>query len=297
MKISVIICSFKRPQSLHDTVMSLTRQTHPPLEILIACCSRDHVTAATLAIPGVRRIESRCGLTVQRNAGLDALSPHSELIAFLDDDMELCPSYFRQMCRLFTERPGLVVASGHMLRDGGRGRAVDRQEAIAVCAAAEQTLGRWEAALATRSLHYGYGCNMLVRASAGRGERFDEQLSLYAWLEDSDFSHRCRVGKEPPVIHSGACGVHLGIRSGRMSGLKMGFSQIMNPIYLWRKARVFTLRHLLIQYWARCMVANLLGIFWGDPEEERLRRLRGNGIALWHLLTGRCDPRYIEELP
>jgi lipopolysaccharide biosynthesis glycosyltransferase len=39
------------------------------------------------------------------------------------------------------------------------------------------------------------------------------------------------------------------------------------------------------------LITNRLGVLWGKPEDERLRRLNSNGIALWHLLTGRCDRR------
>ena len=82
-----------------------------------------------------------------------------------------------------------------------------------------------------------------------------------------------------------------------MSGRKMGYSQIINPIYLWRKARIFSLHHLVIQYWLRCLVANMVGVFLGKPEEDRLNRLKGNLTAMWHLLNRRCDPSAINQLP
>jgi hypothetical protein len=47
----------------------------------------------------------------------------------------------------------------------------------------------------------------------------------------------------------------------------------------------------------RCLVANVAGVFWGKPEEDRLNRLKGNMTAMWHLLQRRCDPSAIKQLP
>jgi hypothetical protein len=210
--------------------------------------------------------------------------------------MELCSTYFEKMSQLFKSDPELIVASGHMLADGGRGPMVSRSHAKELCAQAESAEGDSDL-LKTKPLDYGYGCNLVVRTAVGKVFRFDENLSLYAWLEDSDYSHRCTHGGKPPVVNMAAECVHLGWRGGRISGRKMGYSQIVNPIYLWRKARVFTLRHLVIQYWLRCLVANTVGTFWSKPEEDRLNRLKGNLTAMWQLLNRRCDPSAINQLP
>ncbi len=295
MRISVILCSFGRPGVLDETVQSILNQTVVPEEILIACPSLIHVEEMTRTRDKVRFIATPLGLTLQRNEALEHVGD-TDLIAFLDDDMELCPTYLERMAELFTCDPELIVASGHMLADGGRGAMVSRKQAKALCAEAEG-IGSDPNLLETKPLDYGYGCNLIVRSAVGKSFRFDENLSLYAWLEDSDYSHRCTRGGKPPVINMAAACVHLGWRGGRISGRKMGYSQIVNPIYLWRKARVFTLRHLVVQYWLRCLVANTVGAFWSKPEEDRLNRLKGNLTAMWHLLNRRCDPSAINQLP
>ena len=295
MRISVVLCSYSRPSVLDETVLSVLRQTLLPEVILIVTPSREHVLAQTLDRDRVRFVESRRGLPIQRNTAIDNL-PETDLIAFLDDDMELCPSYLESMHQLFERDPKIIVASGKLLADGGRGAAVSRSEAQALCDLAE-ALPESVLPPVTKPLDYGYGCNMIVRAEIAKQNRFDEKLSLYAWLEDSDFSFRCtRAGKGPVINLSAQC-VHLGWRGGRISGVKTGYSQIINPLYLWKKARVFPLRHIMIQYWARCFVANCIGVIRGNAEEDRLNRLRGNMIAAWHLIHGRCDPMMINELP
>jgi len=280
---------------LDETVQSILNQSVLPEEILIASPSLVHVEEKTLRRDRVRFIATLQGLTLQRNAALQQVGD-TDLIAFIDDDMELCSSYLQKMIQLFVADPALIVASGSMLADGGRSKQVSRHAARVLCADAEARMNGADR-IQTKPLDYGYGCNMIVRSSVAKANRFDERLSLYAWLEDSDFSHRCTRGGKPPVINLSAQCVHLGWRGGRISGRKMGYSQIINPIYLWRKARVFSLRHLVIQYWMRCLVANVAGVFWGEPEEDRLNRLKGNMTAMWHLLKRRCDPSAIKQLP
>jgi GT2 family glycosyltransferase len=295
MRISVILCSFGRPGVLDETVQSVLNQTVLPDEILIASPSMVHVEAQTLSRERVRFIPAPHGLTLQRNTALERVGD-TDLIAFLDDDLELCSTYLERMVQLFATDPELIIASGRMLADGGRGTMVSRHTSRILCARHESAI-QGASQIETKPLDYGYGCNLMVRSSACKTVRFDENLSLYAWLEDSDFSYRCTVGGKPPVINLSAACVHLGWRGGRISGRKMGYSQIVNPIYLWRKARVFTLRHLVVQYWMRCLAANVAGVFLGKPEEDRLNRLKGNVTAIWHLLNRRCDPSAIKQLP
>jgi glycosyltransferase involved in cell wall biosynthesis len=278
MKISVVLCSYGRPVVLDQTVESVLNQTVKPDEILIVCPTPEHVQERTLDRERVRFITSRRGLTFQRNTALDNFGD-TDLVAFLDDDIELCPSYLESMVYLFQGDPEVIVASGHMLADGGRGVQVSRATAKQLCASAEIELAN-HPSVTTTPLDYGYGCNLMVRASSARTTRFDENLSLYGWLEDSDFSYHCTRGKKPPLTNLSAQCVHLGWRGSRISGRKMGFS----------------IRHIVIQYWMRWLVANCVGVLWGKPEDDRLNRLKGNVTAMWHLLNGRCDPMAINQL-
>lgn len=294
MRVSVVLCSYGRPAVLDDTVQSILRQTMLPEEILIVSPSTDNVEERTLSRQRVRLVISPRGLTIQRNAALEQLRD-ADLVAFIDDDVELCVNYLESMTRLFRGDPEVIVASGQMLADGGRSEAISREHARDLCSRADAKARR-DQPITTRALDYGYGCNMIVRASIAKMNRFDERLSLYAWLEDSDFSFHCTRDGKPPVTNLSAQCVHLGWRGARISGRRMGYSQIINPLYLWRKAKVFSLRHLVIQYWMRCLVANCAGVIYGKPEDDRLNRLKGNVIALWHVLNGRCDPMAINLL-
>ena len=282
MNTSVIICSLNRPVILHDTIISIARQSHEPAEILIVSPGQRHVLPETLEIRGVRFIQSPLGLPSQRNAGLDHISGECNLVAFFDDDIELSEFYLDEMVRLFSKEPEIVVASGRLLHDGGRGTIVTRAGAKEQCREHDRNYVRSENLGSHRQTNSAYGCNMIVRCATARNVRFDESLPLYAWLEDRDYSQRVTKNRHAPVEFDGAVAVHLGARSGRIGGVRMGFSEIINPIYLWAKNRTFSLTYLVVQYWIRCLVGNVLGILARDPEYDRVGLLRGNLIGFWH---------------
>ena len=137
---------------------------------------------------------------------------------------------------------------------------------------------------------------MVIRNRDAGAYRFDEGLPLYSWLEDRDFSHRCTRGKCPPVELKNSVAVHLGWRSGRVSGVRLGFSTVVNPVYLMRKAGTFSFAHIVVHYWLRCLVGNVLGILTRDKDCDRWGLLKGNLLGYWHLLSGKCDPEYIIQM-
>jgi GT2 family glycosyltransferase len=295
MNVAVIICTVGRPAVLHDTVCSIQRQRLKPTQILIVSPSVDHVLPNTLALPAVSFVSSALGSTTQRNRGLESIDPGTDLVAFLDDDVELCQSYLCEMSRIFRTHPEVVIACGTLLHDGGRSSLITREEARRLCFEEEKRPPESVSASYV-PLDWAYGCNMIARLDSVAGVRFDERLPLYAWLEDSDYGFRCTVGKHGPVTCLSAKGVHLGWRGGRTSGVRFGFSQIVNPLYLWRKAKVFPLRHIILQYWLRCLAGNVLGILTRDTKWDRVGGLKGNLLGFKHLLTGSCDPSRIVQM-
>ena len=296
LKTSVIVCSVNRGRVLHDTIATIARQTHQPDEILIVSPGREHVLPETLTMPKVRFVLGSLGLPAQRNAGLDQLEDDCDLIAFFDDDIELSAFYLEHMVSLFSEREQVLIASGRLLHDGGRGKAISRESARELTCEYDRRQALGVKVVPSLPSDSGYGCNMVVRYRAARNVRFDSGLPLYAWLEDRDYSQRITKGRYGPVECQNAVAVHLGSRSGRIGGVRMGFSEIINPVYLWTKNRTFTLRYVVVQYWLRCLVGNVLGIIRRDSEYDRLGLLRGNLVGFYHLMGGHCDPSHILQL-
>ena len=139
-----------------------------------------------------------------------------------------------------------------------------------------------------------YGCNMAFRAEAISGLAFDERLVLYSWLEDRDFGGALTHRGGRLVKIGTAIGAHLGVKAGRMSGRRLGYSQIVNPIYLHRKGTMTTAS--LCEHLARNLIANVSRSLAPEAHIDRVGRLRGNARGIWEVVTGRDRPERAESL-
>jgi GT2 family glycosyltransferase len=126
------------------------------------------------------------------------------------------------------------------------------------------------------------------------GLRFDERLPLYGWQEDVDLSRRLAEFGQVVQIDA-ACGVHLGVKSGRGSGLRLGYSQVANPLYISGKRRGYPFRRA-VTHIASNMAMNVARATWPEPYVDRRGRLRGNLLALFDLTVGRMAPERILDL-
>jgi hypothetical protein len=128
---------------------------------------------------------------------------------------------------------------------------------------------------------------------AAAGLSFDEALPLYGWQEDIDFTYQ--LGRRGRLISTGlVTGVHLGTKGGRSSGRRIGYSQVANIVYLWRKGTMEPgLGEKLMR---QNLLSNLARSVWPEPHIDRRGRLIGNMLALRDWATGRIDPRRIETM-
>lgn len=290
-RIVVGIATSGRRDVLRETLIQLDRQELRPQRILICPAASDDVDwdhAATLTI-AAERIDGSQGSSAQRNAILDAVG-EADLVVFFDDDYLPTDCFIAEVERLFQRNPDIVAATGHVLADGVHGPGISLQEALAVLAG-DQTpqVG------SLRPVENTYGCNMVFRMAAIRraGARFDENLPLYGWQEDVDFCSQ--LAAEGRIVLSTALrGVHRAVKRGRTSGLRFGYSQIANTVYLARKGTLRRLRALRLA--AAPVVANLVGSLLPQGLIDRRGRLKGNLLALWDLVRGRLDPRRILSL-
>jgi hypothetical protein len=196
---------------------------------------------------------------------------------------------------VFDARPDIGLASGGICRaDGPRlGRVVSREEAVEAVSQhrCEDNVVNSDGA---------YGCNMFVRRSVLQTERFDERLPLESWLEDYDFSVRCRRHGRV-VWNLGTCAAHIGVRRvARERGFIVGYSQIANSYYLWRKGTIPSVGRLLRDFWLPSLRVSLQGTVrpkapWTGFCDYR-GRLRGNVRALLDAVSLRLRPERILEL-
>jgi glycosyltransferase involved in cell wall biosynthesis len=278
MKTAIVVSSLNRPQILHETVVAFRKQTNLPIAIILSLGDSSSLLSETAQLPLVRVVYGPKGLTKQRNKGLSVLPPEADYVLFLDDDIEIAPNYIESMQRLFHRFAGMVVASGISAADGLRlGRTLTRQEAAAAVLN-QRCDSRIETAEGA------YGCNMFVRRSLLTTVRFDEGLPLDSWLEDYDFSVRCKPHGQV-VWNFETCVAHIGAqRTSRECGFLVGYAQLANSHYLWRKGVIPSFRKLLGAFWLPALRVSLQGAVHGKPPWNLLvdyrGRVRGNAQAL-----------------
>ncbi|URK86214.1 glycosyltransferase (plasmid) [Rhizobium sp. RCAM05350] len=281
------IASAGRASTLLETVNYISGMLSGMCPIVV-CVPRIEDAAGIADRADVELLIGPHGLTRQRNTILRAVSGKADLLIFLDDDFIPMSNFVTRMQDIFLRQPDVVIATGDVIADGILGKGLSMSEAMEVIGDSENRAER------VTEVYNAYGCNMAVRLSTVSQHNilFDEELPLYAWLEDVDFSRSmARYGKSVHV--GGACGVHLGARSGRQPGVRLGYSQVANPAYLRKKGTMATSR--AIMQIVRNLIANIGGFCLGDGSVDRRGRLRGNLIALGDLLQGRASPSRIME--
>lgn len=289
MNIIVGIATLGRRAVLAETLEHLTQQTRLPDSIVVCPARPDDIDlerAHSLCVP-VDVVSSERGLCAQRNAVLDGAG-RADILVFFDDDFIPAANFLAEVERLFTDNPDIMVATGTVLADGIHGPGLSAAEASAILAADKGPHPRptmWP-------VENAYGCNMVLRMApiVKAHLRFDENLPLYAWQEDVDFCHRLSAFGR--VVHSTALrGVHLGSKNGRTSGVRFGYSQVANPLYLAGKGTMRLKRALRLM--GGNIAANILGSLRRQEIVDRRGRLRGNLLAFWDMLRGRMSPQRV----
>ena len=287
LRLVVGIATRGRPQVLAETIADIGLQSRRPERIIVSYADAVDVGDAPERFPDVRFIQSRPGLTRQRNTILDAVE-EEDVIIFLDDDFLLQRGYLHYVERVFVEHLRVIAATGKVLADGVNGPGLDILEARQIIATAPEP----GAGLELTARFNAYGCNMSLRLQPIRDHqlRFDENLPLYGWYEDVDFSRQLAPYGDIVRVES-ACGVHLGTKSGRQPGLLLGYSQVANPVYLARKRSVswaFALASMTSR-----SAKNLVRSPSPEPYVDRRGRLRGNLRGWREFFSGAISPTRI----
>ena len=287
--IAIGIPTVGRAAILNETLRELTLQRRRPDSVIVCATKAADIAGIAPAGRDVKILMSEPGLPRQRNA-IIAAAGDADIIVFFDDDFLPEPDYLAVIERHMLEDPGIVVATGNLIADGIHGPGLSPEEGRAMLAHAEPRSGRVKATFS------GYGCNMAVRLAPTRdnGVRFDERLPLYGWQEDVDFS--CRLAAFGSVVRiEAARGVHLGAKHGRGSGVRLGYSQVANPLYLSFKRCGYPLRRALSHILCN-MAMNVARATRPEPYVDRRGRLVGNFLAMRDLVTGRMVPERILDL-
>ncbi|MDB4973076.1 MAG: glycosyl transferase 2 family protein [Myxococcaceae bacterium] len=301
MKLYVVIASKGRPSILPPLLTMLVAQTVLPEAIFVVgtaesdvATARDHASALVHA-----SICERAGLCAQRNRGIELVqqqhgadaAPYA--VVFLDDDFRPRNDWLEACRRAMTTEPDIVGVTGWVLADGVRGEGLTESEAAAYLEGQRAPEKHFASGKDAREAECLYGCNMAFRDVVTSRFRFDDNLPLYGWQEDRDYSVRASALGRIMYI-PGCAGVHLGVKSGRISGRRFGYSQIANAWYLSRKGTMPVRTSLL--FVSRHLVSNVVRSFVPNHQIDYPGRLRGNATALLDMVRGRSHPMRAAEL-
>ncbi len=179
--ISVLVPTWRRPESLSRFLDALEAQSRPPEELVLSVRADDEATRSLLAgrpLPFPVRIATppRPGLLAALNAGYDLAS--GDVIAATDDDTVPHPDWLERIEARFLEDPGLAALGGpdRMVLhdhppDGIPGIVVGKVEPYGRVVG-NHHFGAGE----IRDVDILKGCNFAIRAPALGDRRIDSRL-------------------------------------------------------------------------------------------------------------------------
>ena len=293
MRLVVIIATIGRRELLARLLALLEEQDRPPDEVIVSAPDESHAAPHPARRFELSHVFGKRGLCAQRNQALEQALGRSDIITFFDDDFLPAHDYLATLERAFLDNPDYHVISGEAVYDGATGPGYGFDHGLALLKKFETRRRTDPIEPAVADVVGGYGCNMSMRSSAIGALRFDEKLPLYGWQEDTDFTSQLRGGGRV-VRMSNLCGVHIATKLGRISGVRFGYSQVANAVYLVRKGTVP--RGFAYRLMVRNIAANVVKSVRPEPYVDRKGRLKGNLLAAYHILKGRVDPEYILKL-
>jgi hypothetical protein len=302
----VVIATKGRAQETWVLMNYLQRQTlKPTFTIIVGAEKKDleRIDQHPLINSGqaIAVVSPKVGLPAQRNFGLETLekkgyfqSPYGSFFCIFFDDDYRTDNYWLEHAAERFKRSDIVGLTGQVLADGVRFTGLSEKQAEDYLADKIPHEQHWAGGKDEREIGSVYGCNMAFIDKVVKKIRFDENLPLYAWQEDLDYTGMAKtLGK---VIYFPDCkGVHLGVKNGRVSGLKFGYSQIANPLYLIKKGTVSYPTGLRLVF--KALAVNIVrGMYRHHPFADYRGRLRGNMKAIIDMLYLKLDPRNIERI-
>jgi hypothetical protein len=289
LRVAVVLASAGRPHLLGQALRWCNAQVDQPFTGVVSVPDAASLPDDPAALQGWTVVTGTRGLAAQRNAGMDAV-PDVDLVAFFDDDAVVRDDYLAAAVDFLSQHPEVVGLTGRVLADGAVTGEIDEAEAEKLVEASlhEPAPQRWTR---TREL---YGCNFVVRTSPASRLRFDSRLPLYSWLEDHDYARR--LMRRGLLAHVDDCViVHRAAASGgRQSHTRLGYSQVMNPVYLMAKGSfpLWLTAHEIVFRGAKNVVLSTLG----PSSEWRRQRLYGNLLAVADVVRGRITPERAADL-
>jgi glycosyltransferase involved in cell wall biosynthesis len=254
LSFSVVIVTKGRPAPLRCAIESVARELQSDGELLVVDGDPERSAEAPVraledgfAELHIRYIATQPGMTLQRNAGIDAAQ--GDVVLFVDDDCTLEPGIFEVLACAYSDTE-VVGVTGRVERRA-RGRigpeSHSRLRWLLLGAGRQGTMNSSGLrrpivnVAKARDVEYMFGAFMSARRYVAASVRFDEALTGYCLGEDDDFSYRLsrrgRIRYEPAaaVFHD-----ELGYRATERA--EVDRARVVNRAYLFRKNFTQTLR-------------------------------------------------------
>lgn len=123
MKVSLIVCTYMRPEALFNLLQSVKIQNLYPNEILIVDGSLNNETKNILEENHFKNLnyflvnDVNRGLTKQRNFGIGKVGKDIEIVCFLDDDTVLESDYFQKIIETYKVFPDALGVGGYICNE------------------------------------------------------------------------------------------------------------------------------------------------------------------------------------
>ena len=287
---SLIICSRNRPKILFETVESVLQGDEVPTELVIIDQSdAPHPSLATLTTDRACEIRYQwthsLGAARARNTGIR--KAQHDIIALIDDDMRVAPTWFGSLTRVLVEAGQRTVVTGRVLT-----AEADTPGGFAPSTKVDEVPAVYEGRVGKEVLYTG---NMaMYRSVIDDIGPFDERLgpgTSFPAAEDNDLGFRLlEAGYR--IIYSPAAVVyhrawrterdHLPLRwdYGRGQGAYYAKHLTLRDTYMLRRMSLYIMRRILrfpFRVWHRPRLAyddvvHLFGLLSGASEWLRTRR-------------------------
>ena len=179
MRTTVVIPSYRRPQSLARCLDALERQQRPAQETIVVVREDDAASQRVVRSrePPVRLVQvDRPGVVAAMNAGIDASS--GDVVALTDDDAAPHPDWLARMLAAYEADPRVAAVGGRdSLYIDGRPWGGAAERVVGVVSRLGLVTGNHHAGVgAARDVDVLKGANLSVRGDLLRELRIDERL-------------------------------------------------------------------------------------------------------------------------
>ena len=272
MKISAIIPTYNRGDSLKETLDSLRKQTKLPEEVIIVDDSdndeienlvehrKKEFNEKDILLKYIRN-EREKSLTIARNIGIeDAIG---DIILFLDGDVILDENYIKEILKVYEEHSDALGVQGYIMNMALPVSVLDKiifypHREKEKCRVLPSTYITYPHALIkTVSCQWLSGSNQSYKRSVIENFKYDENLKRYSYKEDVDFSYR--VYKKYPgslYITPHAKLIHNKSHEGRLPNKTLIFMQHIYTLYFFYKNIDQTIKNKIIFIW--CWIGYLI---------------------------------------